>query len=135
MAGYIERKNSDGWDAENETWAEYKKRKSSKSAGMGQKKINKRENLSEVRERALKRANYSCEWPECNSNKWLELAHLTAIGMGGKNNDIAADMNNVSILCKHHHDVFDGRQRVGLKLAYTELLRGYLMLRWNKKNG
>jgi len=79
MAGYIERKNSEGWDAEKETWAEYKKRKSAKSAGMGQKKLNKRENLSEVRERALKRANYSCEWPECNSKKWLELAHLTAI--------------------------------------------------------
>ena len=53
--------------------------------------------------------------------------------MGGKNNKIAADMNNVSILCKHHHDVFDGRQRVGLKLAYTELLRGFLLLKWNKK--
>jgi hypothetical protein len=134
MAGYITRKNIDGWDPENETWAEFKKRRTSSSAGMGQKKKSKRENLSEVRERALKRANYSCEWPGCNSKKWLELAHLTAIGMGGKNNKIAADMNNVSILCKHHHDVFDGRQQSGSKKEYTELLRGYLMLRWNRNN-
>ena len=41
------------------------------------------DNLSEMREVALKRANYACEWAYCTDNKWLELAHIKGIGMGG----------------------------------------------------
>ena len=71
------------WDAENETYAEFKKRRSKSSgiSGMGQKKregtgkINK----SELREKALKRANYSCEWPECDTTQWLEMAHILSL--------------------------------------------------------
>ena len=81
--------------------------------------------LSEIREEAMQRASGKCEWPYCNDNKWLELAHIQGIGMGG-NPKRKFDINNVCILCKHHHDVYDGRQRVGASVAYRELLMGYL---------
>tara|TARA_R100000278_G_scaffold122093_2_gene107451 strand:+ start:127 stop:516 length:390 start_codon:yes stop_codon:yes gene_type:complete len=124
------------WDVENETYAEFKKRRSAESgiSGMGQKKregtgkINK----SDLRAEALKRANYTCEWPNCYEKKWLEMAHLIAIGMGGKNRDISNDPMNVCILCKNHHDIFDGRQQYGTKREYTELLKGFLILQWRR---
>ena len=103
------------WDPENETYAEFKKRRSANSgiSGMGQKKREGtgKKNLSELREKALKRANYICEWPNCNKKQWLEMAHLRAIGMGGRDRKISDDINNVCILCKEHHDIFDGRQQ------------------------
>ena len=83
------------------------------------------ENLSQIREHALKRAGGSCEWAYCNDNKWLELAHIQGIGMGG-NKKRKFDLNNVAILCKHHHDIYDGRQRVGTSVAYRDLLKGFL---------
>ena len=131
MAGYIEHSNSDGWDAENETWAEYKKRKSSKSAGMGQKKLErqKRPNLSGLREKALKSAKYQCEWANCNDTKWLELAHLVGIGMGGMNNKLSNNLNNVMMLCKFHHDMYDGREKFK-KREYTAILLDYLRLKY-----
>lgn len=118
------------WDAENETWAEYKKRRSRESgvSGMGQKKregtgkINK----SALREEALKRSGYQCEWHGCTDRTWLEMAHITAIGMGGKNRNISNEMWNVAILCKRHHDIFDGRQQAGSQKELQMLLRGYL---------
>lgn len=85
----------------------------------------KYDNLPEMREVALKRANNSCEWAYCTDNKWLELAHIHGIGMGGSKKR-KYDINNVAILCKHHHDIYDGRQRVGVSVAYRELLMGFL---------
>ena len=38
--------------------------------------------ISLIREEAMERANYSCEWAYC-TDRWLELAHIQAIGMGG----------------------------------------------------
>lgn len=124
------------WDVENETYAEFKKRRSAESgiSGMGQKKregtgkINK----SDLRAEALKRANYTCEWPNCYEKKWLEMAHLIAIGMGGKNRNISNDPMNVCILCKTHHDIFDGRQSRGSNREYMELLKGFLILQWRR---
>lgn len=118
------------WDVENETWEEFKKRRSANSGitGMGQKKregtgkINK----SALRDEALKRAGYQCEWHGCNERHWLEMAHIKAIGMGGKNRNISNELWNVAILCKRHHDIFDGRQQAGAHLEYQALLRGYL---------
>ena len=77
------------WEPEKETWKEFKKRRSASSgiSGIGQKKregtgkINK----SALREVALKRAGYQCEWANCFERKWLEMAHIDGIGMGGKN--------------------------------------------------
>ena len=102
---------------------------------MGQKKREGtgKKNLSELREKALKRANYTCEWPDCNSKKRLEMAHLKAKGMGGANRDISDDPMNVCMLCKHHHDIFDGRQQVGSQREYTALLKGFLVLQWRMK--
>ena len=75
---------------------------------------------------ALDRANNRCEWPECiNYDQRLELAHLKDIGMGG-NPTRKFDIQNVAMLCKWHHDIYDGRQSMGTKVAYRELLRGYL---------
>ena len=118
------------WDAENETYAEFKKRRSKSHgiSGMGQKKregtgkINK----SALREKALKRANYRCEWPECNTTQWLEMAHITGIGMGGMNRNISNDEGNVAIFCKYHHDIFDGKTLSGQKREYTKFVRAYL---------
>tara|TARA_Y100001963_G_C6735362_1_gene426093 strand:- start:647 stop:1021 length:375 start_codon:yes stop_codon:yes gene_type:complete len=118
------------WDPEKETWQEFKKRRSASSgiSGIGQKKregtgkINK----SKLREFALKRAGYECEWANCNERQWLEMAHIIGIGMGGKNRDISNDPNNVCILCKRHHDIFDGKIVPYSNRDYTDLLRGYL---------
>jgi len=122
------------WDPENETYAEFKKRRSESFgiSGMGQKKREGtgKKNLSELREKALQRANYKCEWPDCNSKKWLEMAHLRAKGMGGRDRLISDDPMNVCMLCKEHHDIFDGRQRVGSHREYTNLLKGFLVLKW-----
>jgi hypothetical protein len=122
------------WDPENETYAEFKKRRSANSgiSGMGQKKREGtgKKNLSELREKALKRAKYICEWPNCNKKQWLEMAHLRAIGMGGRDRKISDDINNVCILCKEHHDIFDGRQQRNTKYEYTELLKGFLALKY-----
>jgi hypothetical protein len=129
--------NKISWDPEKETFQEFKQRRSASSgiSGMGQKKREGtgKKNLSELREKALARAKYTCEWPGCNSKKWLEMAHLKAKGMGGANRDISDDPMNVCMLCKHHHDIFDGRQQVGSQREYTELLKGFLVLHWRVK--
>jgi hypothetical protein len=83
------------------------------------------DNLSQMREAALERAGGRCEWAYCNDNKWLELAHIHGIGMGG-NKKRKFDMDNVAILCKWHHDVYDGRQQKGSSVAYRALLQGFL---------
>ncbi len=51
-------------------------------------------------------------------------------GMGGANRNISDDPMNVCMLCKEHHDIFDGRQRQGSKREYTNLLKGFLVLKW-----
>jgi len=118
------------WDPENETYSEFKKRRSASFgiSGMGQKKregtgkINK----SDLRASALKRAKNKCEWAGCDERQWLEMAHIKAIGMGGRDRNISNDPENVAILCKYHHDIFDGRQQVGAQKEYQALLRGFL---------
>jgi predicted restriction endonuclease len=83
------------------------------------------ESLSDIREIAIERAGNRCEWAYCGDNKWLELAHIQGIGMGGSKKR-KFDINNVAILCKYHHDIYDGRQRVGTSVAYRDLLKGFL---------
>src|SRR6056300_1170197 len=110
------------WEPEKETWQEFKKRRSANSgiSGMGQKKRegSGKINKSELREKALKRAGYQCEWAGCDERQWLEMAHIKAIGMGGRDRNISNDPENVAILCKYHHDIFDGRQQVGAHKEY-----------------
>jgi predicted restriction endonuclease len=81
--------------------------------------------IAPIREEAFRRAGNVCEWANCDSNKWLELAHLKDIGMGG-NKARKYNVDNTAVLCKWHHDIYDGRQSMGTKVAYRELLEGYL---------
>lgn len=82
--------------------------------------------LQQIRELALDRANHSCEWPKCYSKEWLELAHIIGIGMGGRNKKEKYDLENVVILCKFHHDIYDGRTISMAKKEYRTLLLSYL---------
>jgi predicted restriction endonuclease len=82
--------------------------------------------LSDLRTQALERADYMCEWPECYTKEWLELAHIVGIGMGGRDNKTKYDLDNVVILCKMHHDIYDGRTISMAKKEYRQLLKSYL---------
>jgi len=84
------------------------------------------DNLSELREQALKRARNACEWPNCGNTNWLELAHILGIGMGGRDKASKYDINNVAMLCKRHHDIYDGKTVSGAKRDYRDLLQAYL---------
>ena len=86
------------------------------------------DSLSEIRKEAMQRAKGRCEWAYCNDDKWLELAHIQGIGMGG-NKKRKYDIDNVCILCKYHHDIYDGRTISLAKKEYRALLKGYLDLK------
>lgn len=125
------------WDPEKESYKEYKSRTKGKGmrGGVGLKKNAEvpEGGLSKIREIALQRANYQCEWEDCGDKKWLELAHILDIGMGGRDATSKYDLNNVCILCKYHHDIYDGRDTKGSKRAYRALLTGYLKMKYSKK--
>lgn len=73
--------------------------------------------------RAVEARDQSCRWPGCpfliNSINPLECAHLKHRGMGG--DEDANEPENGVLLCKLHHDIFDGRQ--GRGKASTEISR------------
>ena len=75
------------------------------------------------------RADYKCEWADCTNTEWLEMAHILGIGMGGRNKQEKFDPENVAILCKLHHDIYDGRTISMAKKEYRALLKGYLDLK------
>ena len=85
---------------------------------------------SDLRAVALERDGYRCAWPGCDHSEWLEMAHIWPIGMGGRQDDDT--IGNVWMLCKWHHDLFDGRspqrQREyrALAAAYVAVSHGYL---------
>ena len=82
--------------------------------------------LQRMREIALERANNRCEWADCNNyNQRLEMAHLVDIGMGGSKTR-KYDIDNVAMLCKLHHDLYDGRSISLAKKEYRALLKSYL---------
>jgi hypothetical protein len=49
------------------------------------------------------------------------MAHLEPKGMGGRKS--VNRLDNVIILCRYHHDLFDGRTHEGLKRELAALLR------------
>ena len=49
--------------------------------------------------------------------------------MGGRNKQEKFDSENVAILCKLHHDIYDGRTISMAKKEYRALLKGYLDLK------
>ena len=82
--------------------------------------------LQQMRLIALERANNRCEWPTCiNYDQKLEMAHLVDIGMGGSKTR-KYDIENVAMLCKLHHDLYDGRSISLAKKEYRVLLKSYL---------
>lgn len=82
------------------------------------------EAVSDLRDECFVRAGFVCEWPACNASASLQMAHIEGRKMGGSRT--ADRIDNVACLCRHHHDVFDGRQPSGAKLAYRQLLAAYL---------
>ena len=84
---------------------------------------------SDLRAEAMERDGNRCAWPTCYSTTWLEMAHIFPIGMGGRRDSDTID--NVWMLCKDHHDHFDGRspqrQREyrNLAAAYVAERHGY----------
>ena len=127
--------NYEFWDPNKETHKEFKMRTKGKGmrGGVGKKKnANVPEGgLSKIRQQALKRAFYKCEWPECDDNQWLELAHIKDIGMGGRDALIKFELDNVCMLCKFHHDVYDGRNMK--KREIRKLLKSHLINKWAKR--
>jgi predicted restriction endonuclease len=87
-------------------------------------------NRSDLRAEAMQRDGFRCAWPTCNIEaSWLEMAHIWPTGMGG--NPSRDRIENVWMLCKYHHDLFDGRvpqkQREyrALAAAYVSILHRY----------
>lgn len=76
---------------------------------------------SMLRAEAIIRANYTCEWADCEIPKMhLEMSHIIPIGSGGDDT-----LENVWMLCKYHHDLYDGRspfKRRELRLLVVELM-------------
>ena len=65
-----------------------------------------------------------CVWPECGETRWVEMAHLRGIGMGGRKS--ADVLSNVARLCRRCHDLLDGRSHAGLRRAMGVLLAAYV---------
>ncbi len=76
----------------------------------------------------MERAGHACEWPTCEVGRTvrgvLHLAHLEAIGAGGRASADALD--NVAILCEMHHDILDGRLVASRRFEVRTLLASHL---------
>ncbi len=75
-----------------------------------------------LRAEAIIRADYRCEWATCGlPSQWkLEMSHIIPLGSGG-----ADTLENVWMLCKYHHDLYDGRapfKRREMRLLVVELM-------------
>ena len=81
---------------------------------------------SELRDQVIIRSRGGCEHPGCVASG-SEMAHVIGIGMGGRPS--ADRLDNVLWLCRHHHDLLDGREHHGLRRAMGELYRELLRLR------
>jgi hypothetical protein len=56
------------------------------------------------------------------------MAHIRGIGHGGRPS--ADELANVWMLCRRHHDIYDGREHAGLKKAMGDLVIELLALRF-----
>jgi predicted restriction endonuclease len=57
------------------------------------------------RKQVYERDQYTCQWPNCKSNKKLNAHHIkTWAGFPG----LRFDINNGITLCKYHHDLIKG---------------------------
>lgn len=81
---------------------------------------------SELRQEALERAGYECEWPACTTWTGLQMAHYIPIGAGGTSDPYIDSLANVCILCQFHHNVQEGEAVPGRKRQVTDLLRSFI---------
>lgn len=61
----------------------------------------------ELRSQLVETFGPACEWPDCGL-PGEEMAHIEPRGMGGRPS--VDRLDNVAWLCRHHHDVLDGRR-------------------------
>lgn len=91
--------------------------------------------VAELREQALLRAGGRCEFPACSlplgRNNPLEMAHLHGKQMGGSRyRDV---IENVAMLCKHHHGWLDGALVSQRRLDNEIVLRVALSREWKER--
>lgn len=114
-------KMNSSWDPENETFQEYKKRKSSRGGltGIGQKNEGntkspkkKLESQSDWRKQIIQRDGKRCKL--CKSDYWLEAHHIIYKSQGGERTN---PLNGI-MLCKKCHMSIHART---LKFKMTDL--------------
>ncbi len=67
----------------------------------------------------LARQGPHCLIPDCGE-PWTEKAHIWPSGMGGQPSTYRAE--NLVGMCRHHHDVFDGRDMAGRQRMLRQLM-------------
>ncbi len=75
---------------------------------------------SELRTEAMERAGHMCEFPACNWTRSLEMAHLKGSGAGGSK--YRDNLDNVTMLCKPHHEWLDGAPIIRMKRFDNEMV-------------
>lgn len=79
---------------------------------------------SDLRAELVERYGPWCRWADCdhplNSFNPLEMAHIAGKGMGGRPS--ANRIENVVLLCRHHHRILDRSMRFEVGV----LLKAYL---------
>lgn len=83
-------------------------------------------NLKTLRGIVERRSRGYCEWSRCQSFG-EQLAHIRGKGMGGRPS--ADQLDNLALLCVRHHDLLDGREHAGLRVAVAELLAQVIELK------
>ena len=72
---------------------------------------------------------WKCRWGTCELKldpyrNPLEMAHLQGRGMGGRKS--ANEIDNVVMLCRHHHQILDGDLSADRKFETRRLLAAYV---------
>lgn len=86
-------------------------------------------NRSGLRQAAMERALYRCQWPSCGEQA-QELAHLHSIGAGGRKS--ADTLGNVMVMCRRHARYSDGEydNRDAYIEAHNTLFKGMWPVAW-----
>lgn len=84
----------------------------------------------ELRALVIERSAGLCEWACCPDNG-EQMAHLRGVGMGGTPDGRRDQPENVSWLCRFHHDLLDGRTHAGLRREMGVLLATFIDYRAN----
>lgn len=66
-----------------------------------------------LRDAVFRRARGRCEWSRCTDYA-SDLAHIRGLGRGGNPDGSRDTLENCAALCRYHHDLLDGRQRMRL---------------------